>query len=266
MHADLRNDIRVFTSAIYQTNSIVIKAPNAVFVIDPCWLPGEVESIRKHVDEIRGSRKVYLIFTHSDYDHIIGYGAFPDAKVIASKSFARKQDKQKDVDAAIAWDAEHYISRDYPIVYPEVSREIDMDGKALHYSGTVMTFYLAPGHTAEGMFIIWEPAGLFIAGDYLSDIEFPFIEDSITKYRRTMNKVDRILRAHQIKWMVPGHGSVAGAKDEIIVRRDNAIEYLDDLEAFQQGVEFPTEKYKSLYRHWSGLESTHINQLRRMKQ
>ena len=94
---DLRKDIRVFTSSIYQTNSTVIKAPNAVFVVDPCWLPHEVMAIRDYVDEIRGNRQIYLIFTHSDYDHIIGYGAFPGAKVIASKAFSRKVDKEKDV-------------------------------------------------------------------------------------------------------------------------------------------------------------------------
>ena len=259
---DLRKDIRVFTSSIYQTNSTVIKAPNAVFVIDPCWLPHEVMAIRDYVDEIRGNRQIYLIFTHSDYDHIIGYGAFPEAKVIASKAFSRKADKEKDVEAAIAWDAEHYISRDYPIVYPDVSREIDMDGKALHYSGTVMTFYLAPGHTAEGMFMIWEPAGLFIAGDYLSDIEFPFVEDSLIKYRRTMNKVDRILRAHQVKWMVPGHGSVAATRDEILVRRDQSTEYLDDLVSHKSNG-FPVQKYRARYRFWPALEATHKSQMER---
>ncbi len=257
----LRKDIHVFTSSIYQTNSVVIDSPKAVFVIDPCWLPHEVAAIRAFVDARLGRKKLYLIFTHSDYDHIIGYGAFPEAKVIASKAFARKGDKESDVAAAIQWDSEHYISRDYPITYPQVGRQIDMDGKALHYSGTVMTFYFAPGHTPEGLMIVWEPAGILIAGDYLSDIEFPFVEDSIKEYRRTMSKVDRILRAHQVKWMIPGHGSIAYETTEIKLRQQHSLEYLNDLEATANGSEFPESKYKERYRYWNAIKSIHQNQL-----
>ena len=260
----LRKDLHIFTSSLYQTNSVVIETPKALFVIDPCWLPDEIATIRRFVDSRLGSKYLYLIFTHSDYDHIIGYGAFPEAKVIASKAFARKEDKTTDVAAAVKWDAEHYISRDYPIKYPEVGRAIDMAGKALHYSGTVMTFYFAPGHTPEGLMIVWEPAGVLIAGDYLSDIEFPFVEDSIGTYRRTMSKVDRILRAHQVKWMIPGHGSVAHGTEEVQKRKTESLEYLDDLEATIAGDIFPENKYETRYQYWDSLKEIHEAQVSRI--
>jgi glyoxylase-like metal-dependent hydrolase (beta-lactamase superfamily II) len=138
---------------------------------------------------------------------------------------------------------------------------IDMDGKALHYSGTVLTFYLAPGHTAEGLMIVWEPAGVLIAGDYLSNIEFPFIEDNITSYRRTMSKIDRILRAHQVKWMVPGHGDIAYGMEEISSRKEVAIEYLDDLELARRGEPFPEAKYRQRYPDWNQLREMHLKQV-----
>jgi glyoxylase-like metal-dependent hydrolase (beta-lactamase superfamily II) len=258
----LRKDIHVFTSSIYQTNAVVIESPKAVFVIDPCWLPDEVAAIRAFVDARIGTKHLYLIFTHSDYDHIIGYGAFPEAKVIASKAFARKEDQKSDVKAAIHWDSEHYISRNYPITYPKVNREIDMDGKALHFSGTVMTFYFAPGHTAEGLMIVWEPAGVLVAGDYLSDIEFPFVEDSIKDYRRTMSKVDRILHAHQVNWMIPGHGTITYDKAEIQLRQQHSLEYLDDLLAAHNGSDFPESKYEERYQYWDAIKNIHQNQLK----
>jgi glyoxylase-like metal-dependent hydrolase (beta-lactamase superfamily II) len=262
----LRKDLHIFTSALYQTNSVIIETPKVVFVIDPCWLPSEVQMIKEFVDERIRDKYLYLIFTHSDYDHIIGYGAFPGAKVIASKGFANNTDKQKDIADAIKWDSEHYIERDYPLTYPSVGMAIDMDGKALHYSGTVLTFYLAPGHTAEGMMIIWEPAGVLIAGDYLSDIEFPFIEDSLNSYRRTMSKVDRILRAHQINWMIPGHGSIAHGPAEVELRKDQALEYINDLEQSNNTNPFPTEKYKERYKFWNDLAETHKAQLQKLTQ
>jgi len=260
----LRKDITVFTSAVYQTTSTLLQTPGAIFLIDPNWLPFEIYRIKEYVESIRRDRKLYLVFTHSDYDHIIGYGAFPDARVIASEAFARKKDKEKDVHQALEWDKQHYIDRDYPVLYPRVDIVIDKDGKAMHFDGTVLTFYFAPGHTAEGMYIVFEPAGAWIAGDYLSDVEFPLIEDSIDAYRRTMAKTDRILRAHGINWLIPGHGTVTNSRDEILHRRDHAIEYLDDFEqAIKANASFPTAKYQQRYPFWSGLKETHEKQLAR---
>jgi hypothetical protein len=116
------------------------------------------------------------------------------------------------------------------------------------------------------MYIVYEPAGVWIAGDYLSEVEFPLVEDGIDTYRRTMAKTDRILRAHSIKWLIPGHGTVADSKEEILRRRDHAIEYLDDLESLiESNIPFPIEKYRNRYPFWSGLEQWHQSQIKKWK-
>ena len=76
--------VTVFESALYRTTSAVIQTPDMVLLADPNWLPHEVAAIQQHVAAIRGSRPLYLLFTHSDYDHILGYKAFPDAQAIVS--------------------------------------------------------------------------------------------------------------------------------------------------------------------------------------
>ena len=253
----LRKDIAVFTSALYQTNTTFFETPNAVFLVDPCWLPFEIFRIREYVESVRKKRRLFLIFTHSDYDHIIGYRAFPGAKVIASRQFVRNAYKERDTEQCLEFDRKHYIERDYPIEYPEVDIEIDKDGKSLHFSGTVLTFYLSPGHTPSGMMILFEPAGLWVAGDYLSDIEPPLIEDSITAYRRTMAKTERILRTHDVRFMVPGHGTVATTTEEIRQRRSESDEYLADLEAAISGAPFPEGKYRDRYRFQEGFREFH---------
>ena len=254
----LRSGVTVFTSALYQTTSTLLETPDAVFLIDPNWLPFEVYRIKDYVESVQGGRKLYLIFTHSDYDHIIGYGAFPGARVIASAKFASKKNKSEDVDKALAFDHKFYMTRDYPVIYPPVDIEIDQDGKSMHFAGTVLTFYQAPGHTAEGLFIVFEPAGVFVAGDYLSDVEPPLIEDDIKKYRRTMSKVDRILSLHQIQYLIPGHGSCALSAGEIVARKNAAIEYLDDIE---KAGDFPLYKYLRRYGFREGLLDIHNTNL-----
>lgn len=254
----LRKGVTVFTSALYQTTSTLIETPNAVFLIDPNWLPFEINRIRSYLESVIGKRKLYLIFTHSDYDHIIGYRAFPGASVIASRAFDRKPDKQRDIAQAEQFDRDHYIQREYPITYPDVDIVIANDGKARHYSGTVLTFYQARGHTAEGMYILVDPHGVWVAGDYLSDVEFPFVEESFDAYRKTMAKTERILRLHQVEYLIPGHGTVARSKEEMLRRRDHALEYLDDVESHvEQALPFPEEKYRRRYPFWSSLRRNH---------
>ena len=254
----LRKGVTVFTSALYQTTSTLIETPEAVFLVDPNWLPFEIYRIREYVYSVIKKRKLYLVFTHSDYDHIIGYGAFPGASVIASKAFADKSDKDRDIRDIQEFDRAHYIVRDYEISYPVPDIIISADGKALHFSGTVLTFYLAPGHTKEGMYILVDPVGVWIAGDYLSDMEFPFVEDGISAYRRTMAKTGRVLRLHDVRYMIPGHGTVAKSREQIVERRDHAIEYLDDLEsATHNGITFPESKYQVRYPFWDSLQENH---------
>ena len=260
----LRPGVTVFTSALYQTNSVFLETPRACFLVDPCWLPFELHRIRQFVSDRIGSRKLYLIFTHSDYDHIVGWRAFSGAKVIASRAFARNPDKESQVRKAKDFDSQYYINRSYELDYPEVDIEIDKDGKAMHYSGNVLTFYQARGHTSDGLFIIAEPLGVWIAGDYLSDVEPPWIDDDLEEYRRTMAKTKRITRLHQIKWMVPGHGSVAAGQDEIEQRASDSLAYIDALDLKLQGEPANFDQWSSKYAEFGAFDCVHASNLKKL--
>ena len=97
-------NITIFQSALFQTNSTVVKTEDSILVVDPAWLPEEVVLIKKEVDEIRGDRPVFLIFTHSDFDHIIGYKAFQADKVFMSKAMAENPRKEDVVEQALDFD------------------------------------------------------------------------------------------------------------------------------------------------------------------
>lgn len=76
--------VTVFQSALFQTTSSVIQTKEMILIVDPNWLPNEIETIRNYVNSIQWEREIYLLFTHGDFDHIIGYQAFPGAKTIGS--------------------------------------------------------------------------------------------------------------------------------------------------------------------------------------
>ena len=223
--------ITVFESKLYKTTSTVIQTEDCILVVDPNLLPNEVETIRQYVDEIQNGRPIYLLFTHSDWDHIVGYGAFPEAKVIASETFSKRQNKDEIIEQIHAFDDQYYIDRPYPITYPIVDEVVTSDGQQLDIGNTKLTFYNAKGHTDDGIFTVIEPLGIWIAGDYLSDLEFPFMYSSSEDYIATLQKTDKILQTHQINLLIPGHGHVTENEYDIIRRKNDGLNYIQQLKS-----------------------------------
>lgn len=250
----------VFQSALYQTTSTVMQTDDLILVVDPNWLPQEIQAIRHHLDELQAERQrpVFLLFTHSDYDHVIGYRAFPEAKVIASKALAQNPDKQAVLEQMLTWDDENYVERSYPIEYPQVDFLIEKDGQTLAVGGTKLTFYLAPGHTEDGIFTLVEPAGVWLAGDYLCEVEFPYVYFSCKAYEATLAKVDSILARHEVRLLVPGHGKVATERAEILTRKNEALGYLAELrQRVAEGRDFDVEKLWRRYRFPRSMRKFH---------
>lgn len=247
--------ITVFESQIYKTTSTIIETEDCVIVVDPCLLTQEVEEIREHVMKVKGMRPIYLTLTHSDWDHIVGAGAFPEGTVVASRTFQLKN-PDKILEQVKGFDDQYYIDRNYPIVYPNVDIPIVNDGQQLNIGKTRLTFYEAKGHTDDGIFIIVEPLGIWIAGDYFSDIEFPFIYSSSTDYVETLQKTEAILGNHQIRALIPGHGHIAFSREEIIKRKNDSLHYIQSLKKAIQLNE-DHEHLMALYSYKRGLKVCH---------
>ncbi|REE68012.1 glyoxylase-like metal-dependent hydrolase (beta-lactamase superfamily II) [Paenibacillus taihuensis] len=227
--------LTLFESALYKTMSAVVETVDAVIIVDPCWLPHEVEEIRQYADNLAGDRSKYVLFTHSDFDHIIGYGAFADAAVIASAALADKPDADKEAILEQIRDFEHsyYLERDYEIAYPTVTHRAEADGQVLNLSegGTRLTFYQAPGHNNDGIYTVIEPLGLLFAGDYWSDIEFPYIYFSSTEYETSIRKLDTMLANRAITRLIPGHGNSTTDHGEMKRRQESDLAYIAAMRA-----------------------------------
>ena len=244
------------TTAIIQTNK-------AVIMTDPNWLPTEIEEIKNYINQIISDKQLYIIYTHSDFDHIIGSGAFPEAKVIASKEFDNNPNKEEIVRKINSFDQGYYVSRNYIPEYPSVDIVISDDGQKIELDSLTMTFYKAPGHTNDGLFTVVEPYGIFLSGDYLSDVEFPFIFSNYNDYVNTVNKAENILLNHHITTHVPGHGCTTLDPKEIQNRIDCSKYYLNQL-LHNDG---ELESYLSKeYIFFEGMKSIHSDNMQIAKQ
>lgn len=221
--------VTIFESALFRTTSTVVVTDDLVLVVDPTWLPQEIEQIRQYVLRVRAQRPLYLLFTHSDYDHIIGYGAFPEAQVIAGRAFVENRAPEKPLAAIRKFDQEYYIRRAYQIRYPEVDIVVGPDDRTISIGDTRLSFWPAPGHNADGIFTLVEPLGIWIAGDYLSNEEFPFIYHSSEDYLSTLDTAERILRKRRPKLLVSGHGDHTVDRNEMAHRIAESREYIQQV-------------------------------------
>lgn len=234
MNIQFQNDhVTVFESALYRTTCSVVSWGNAVVIIDPNWLPGEVNYIRDFVRTQYPERKQFLLFTHADYDHILGYGAFPEAGVIAGKDFIMNPSRDAAIQQILDFDDNYYIQRDYPIVYPNVDRIIDAYEQVESQDGENAVFFPAPGHVNNGLITIFSDKKICIAGDYLSNIEIPMIEHSFGLYEKTLLTFQHILDEYDIELLITGHGDVAKGKTIIQKRINDDLRYVQSfLHAF----------------------------------
>ncbi|WP_313894627.1 MBL fold metallo-hydrolase [Psychrobacillus sp.] len=251
-----KENIRIFQSSLYLTTSAVIELDEAIILTDPNWLPHEVEEIKGYVNQIRKDKQLYIIYTHSDFDHVIGSGAFPDARVVASRKLSENVHKEDIMKKVKLFDQKYYLERNYEPKYPTVDYIVSEDGQQLLIGSSTITFYLAPGHTDDGLFTVIEPLGVFLTGDYLSDVEFPFIYSGYFDYVQTMEKAKNIFSKHAISVHVPGHGHTTESVVEMQNRLTFSREYLDQLLDEQANLEeILTEKY----RFFEGMKDIHQN-------
>ncbi len=222
-------NVTIFQSPLYQTNASVIVTDDMILVVDPTTLPYEIIEIRNYISNIRKERPVYVFFTHSDWDHILGYNGIDDVIYIGSEKLNTRNDKEKIIEGIKKFDDQYYLLRDYDVSYPQIDYIVDKDKQQLVVGRTTITFYTSPGHTDDGLFAVVEPLGVFISGDYLSDIEFPYIYFNSYKYEDTMNKVDGILKDHKVDLLIPGHGNPTENHQEMIRRKNFSLEYINDL-------------------------------------
>ncbi|WP_116107729.1 MBL fold metallo-hydrolase [Lewinella sp. IMCC34191] len=222
--------LTVFESALFRTTTIMIVGSDHLLLVDPNWLPDEIDEIGRQVDKYKGDRDCHLLFTHSDYDHIIGYGRFRDFNVIASRAFV-DQAKREDILQEIRdFDDQYYIERDYPILYPTVNTVIDAPVHSIRLGGEDYEIHQAPGHNDDSIVVLNRSRGILVAGDYLSNVEFPYVYDSVKRYRSTLDLFEKLLRERNIGLLIPGHGDPTDSQTEMWNRLTEARRYLNDLE------------------------------------
>jgi glyoxylase-like metal-dependent hydrolase (beta-lactamase superfamily II) len=227
-------DAIVVTSRIWQTNATALRAGGEVMLIDSPYFPDELEALPSLLQQA-GFTPDALFATHADYDHVLGRVAYPELTMgVGDPTMERIRANPGEVQRDLRdEDARNYVARPAPLALGNL-QSLPVPGY-LELGDQEIELHPADGHTPDGTALLARFAGLLVVGDYLSDVEIPWISPggSLSDYRATLARLAPLVEAAQM--VVPGHGSPH--------RRDIALRLLDEdadyLDALERGEERP---------------------------
>lgn len=202
----LHADVLVATSAIWQTNCVLVRDGEESFLLDSPILPDELDALPTLVEQAGFAAPSGLLATHGDWDHLLGRLAFPDLALGCAESTAERMRAspgaaQRELRS---FDEAHFIERARPLALGAV-QALPVPGYCA-IGGRELALHPAPGHTGDGIAILIEWAGVLVSGDYLSPIELPLLGPGggAREYADTLERLRPLVE--RVEHVVPGHG------------------------------------------------------------
>lgn len=221
-------DVLVITSRMWQTNAIALRAGGEAMLVDSPYYPEELDAL-PGVLAGAGFEPDALIATHGDFDHLLGRLAFPDLSLgVAESTMLRMREKPGEAQRDLRdYDSANYVERTRPLALGQ-TQSLPVPGK-LGLGDQELELHPAEGHTPDGMAIFAPWLGVLCVGDYLSDVEIPWVDaaGSVDEYRATLARLAPLVERAEV--VVPGHGS-PHTRERTLEILDEDAEYLDALQ------------------------------------
>jgi hydroxyacylglutathione hydrolase len=212
----------IFQSSLWQTNSTLIESKEECFLFDPTYFPHEIAQIKKSLPD----KKLTVIYTHADWDHIAGFSEFSYGHTIGHHKIRERQDPLEKVRS---FDLQWYVTREKEIGKLRIDEEI-VEETTKSTSDDTLYFLPIPGHTDDMMATFFLERKLVVAGDVLSNLEFPFIFYSSQKYIESLERMKEKIIEHNIHTLIPGHGdAIFESQPEILKRIEDDLDYLHQI-------------------------------------
>lgn len=222
----------VHQSELLQNNSVVVQGKKGVLLIDPGITEAEMTCLAKDIREL-GQTVVAGFSTHPDWDHVLWHSKFsnvPRYGTASNAAFMRDFLSKNDWKAQAKEGLPPEIIDDVPLKLFGQITGLPAGTDYLPWEGPKVRIIEHPAHAQGHAALLVEDRHVLVAGDMLSDIFFPFIDQSaanpVEEYRTGL----LILKAasDDVTIVIPGHGSV-GEGDQVQARIELDLAYVDTI-------------------------------------
>jgi glyoxylase-like metal-dependent hydrolase (beta-lactamase superfamily II) len=206
--------VLVHQSELLQNNAVVVLGRDGVLLVDP-GITGAEMSCLAHDLSAAGQSVVAGFSTHPDWDHVLWHAELGDAPrwgTARCAEFMRDLRSDPDWRARAAEGLPPEIAGETPLDLfglitglPAATAELPWDGPRVR---VIEHPAHAPGHAA----LLVEEPGVLVAGDMLSDVLVPMLDDTadpVEDYLVGLDLLEGV--AEDVEVVIPGHGSVGGA-------------------------------------------------------
>jgi glyoxylase-like metal-dependent hydrolase (beta-lactamase superfamily II) len=232
MLTQVAEGVFVHESQFLQSNAVVVQGRSGVLLIDPGITRGELVELAHDLGEL-GQPVEAGFSTHPHWDHVLWH---PDLGDPPRHGTAANATAMRGLLASGDWQA-----RVAQVLPPDLAGEIPMDllglitalpaeSARIPWDGPAVRIVEHRAHTAGHAALLIEESGVLVAGDMLSDILIPFLDqraaDPIEDYLEALRLLDGV--AGDVRVVIPGHGSVGGP-DQVRPRIEQDRAYVEAL-------------------------------------
>lgn len=207
----------------FATNTGLLIGTGHACLIDPGISSDNLTEI-KHFVANQDAEVNTIILTHAHWDHLLGAAWFPNARMVAHKTYLEviKNHHEHLVQQVASW---RVSEADTPEVWaPPQPTKVYSHTLVMLLGDIPLRLIHTPGHTVDHSAVYIPQEKILWAGDMLSDHELPLVED-INAYNRSL----ATLAALDVNILVPGHGKPALDSADITTRFDQDCTYLQAL-------------------------------------
>ncbi|MEV0225790.1 MBL fold metallo-hydrolase [Streptomyces sp. NPDC050704] len=221
-------------SELLQNNAVVVRGRAGVLLVDPGITGDEMACLANDLREL-GQPVAAGFSTHPDWDHVLWHAELGEAPRYGT---ARCAAFMRDLRSKPGWQAR--AAEGLP---PEIAEETPLDlfglitglpaeTARIPWDGPDVRIIEHPAHAPGHAALLVEECGVLVAGDMLSDVLIPMLDDfygtndPIEDYLVGLRRLEGV--AGDVDVLVPGHGSVCGA-DQVRARIDQDRAYVHAL-------------------------------------
>ncbi|MEL6428799.1 MAG: MBL fold metallo-hydrolase [Planctomycetota bacterium] len=207
----------------------VVSAGEAV-AVDPGLTPDELSAFRAELE--RGGRRVVaVVLTHSHHDHIRGWRAFGDARVIAPRVVA---DKPEDARTRIIAAKRKFDQRggieDDGFTYPTVDETFDERG-GVRVGALELELEFLPGHSNCTSVVVVPALRAILTADYLVRPGLPYCRWEALPFEAAHERLLELCEEHGLERALPAHNALIEGRAQIESAVRTELDYFRDLRA-----------------------------------